>query len=232
MKPELRIFPDLESMSRAAAELVCAAAGESIAARGRFCLALSGGRTPRRLYELLAGSPLPWEKIFFFWGDERCVPKDDPLSNYRLAADALLSRASVPPQNVHPIPVELGSPEAAAKAYEGELRRFFRDSPATFDLILLGLGPDGHTASLFPGAATTEASQRWVTGVAGGQGDPSVPRITLTLPAINASRAALLLAAGPGKKPLIDKAAKGDAPFPAARVRPVERLSWFYAEKE
>jgi 6-phosphogluconolactonase len=174
---------------------------------------------------MLAESKMLWEKTHLFWGDERCVSPTDPRSNYRLVVDALLSRASVPPQNVHAVPVEIDSPEAAAQAYARELRGFFRGEPS-FDVNLLGMGPDGHTASLFPGAASLDCVDRWALGVDGSQGDPPVPRVTLTLPAINASKTALFLISGGKKLPLVEKIVAGDVSYPAGRVSPREGLAW------
>jgi 6-phosphogluconolactonase len=217
--------PDLETMSREAAALVGDAAARAVSERGRFTLALSGGTAPRRLYELLAMSALPWDKTHLFWGDERFVPKTDARSNFRLVKETLLSKAAVPAANVHPVPVELGTPAAAADAYERELRAFFRGD-GTFDLNLLGMGPDGHTASLFPGEPSLGEVRRWAIAVDGKKGDPPVPRVTLTFPAINASRAALFLVASKEKLPLVEEIMKGGAPYPAARVAPRETLTW------
>jgi len=229
VKPELKRFSDLESLSRAAAEMVVEAAGRSIARDGRFSLALSGGKTPRRLYELLAGVPVDWKKTHLFWGDERCVPRNDPASNYGMAVQALLSSVPVPAQNVHAMPVEIGSPTMAAGAYEQELRSFFRGLP-TFDLILLGMGPDGHTASLLPGSAALDEKRRWVVAVDGKGGNPPVPRLTLTYPAINASRQALFMVTGKDKAPVVDAIMKGQASFPAAGVSPLDRLVWYCSD--
>jgi len=229
--PLISRFPDLEALSQAAAKLVVSCADESIVARGRFALALSGGNTPRRLYELLAESPLDWQKAHLFWGDERFVAPTDPASNFRMAREALLSRCPVPPQNVHPVPVDIGSPQAAAKAYEEELRGFFRGAPFTFDMALLGIGPDGHTASLFPGSAALKEKRRWALAVDGHAGQPPVPRITLTLPALNASREVVFLAIGAEKKPLIEEIMEGGSSYPAARVAPEAGPVWLWAQK-
>jgi 6-phosphogluconolactonase len=228
--PELVVFPDLEALSRDAAARVLGAAREAIAARKRFSLVLSGGKTPRRLYELLAASDLPWEQTHVFWGDERCVPRDDAASNYRLARESLLSRISIPSANVHPMPCDPENVSAGAAAYDAELRGFFRGSEAAFDLVLLGLGADGHTASLFPGEKTLEERVRWVLPTLGLHATPPVPRLTLTLPALGAARFALLLAAGPDKKPFVDAAARGDSSFPAGRVRPRNGACWLWAQ--
>lgn len=152
----LWIYPDLESLSRAAADLFLRQADESVPARGRFSVALSGGRTPRRTYELLAQPPwrdrIDWPRIFIFWGDERCVPPDVLRSSARLAREALLGHVPLPDAQIHPILCQT-SPEEAAAGYETLLRAFFPEGPPVIDLIFLGLGADGHTASLFPGTA-------------------------------------------------------------------------------
>ncbi|NNN06243.1 MAG: 6-phosphogluconolactonase [Elusimicrobia bacterium] len=230
--PEVRRYEDLETLSVTAAELVAATARAAAAERGRFSLALSGGSTPRRLYQMLAASDLPWERVHLFWGDERCVPREDPASNYRLAREALFARAPLPPANVHPMPCDPAAAEEGAAAYETELREFFSGTGAAFDLVLLGLGPDGHTASLFPGEPTLDESSRWVVCTPGLRADPPVPRLTLTFPALAASRGILLLAAGLRKKSLVEAAARGGADFPAARARARGGALWLWSSAE
>ncbi len=234
MRPEAALFPDAESLALGAAERAGEAARTAVGARGRFTLVLSGGRTPQRLYELLAegrGGPLDWSRVHVFWGDERCVPRENPASNYRMARETLLSRAAIPAANIHPMPCDPASAEAGARSYEAELRSFFGAEPA-FDLILLGLGPDGHTASLFPGEPTLHESKRWVLSTPGRAANPPVPRLTLTYPAISASRGVLLLAAGAGKKALVESAARGDAAFPAALARAAGETRWFWSARD
>ena len=196
---KLEILADPEALSRRVADWMLELA---TAKDGVFAVALSGGSTPRRLYEHLAGPPyrdvFPWSRTHWFWGDERFVPHDDALSNYRMVREALLSRAPIPAINIHPIPTEGISPEAAASAYERELKSFYgaeRLDPARplFDVNLLGLGPDGHTASLFPGTAVLAERDRWVAAVIGAK---SEARITLTYPALESSRHAAFLVAG------------------------------------
>ncbi|MBI5630437.1 MAG: 6-phosphogluconolactonase [Elusimicrobia bacterium] len=228
-------FPDLESMSRRAAGFVRAFARECARERGRFCLALSGGRTPRRLYELLADSPLreemPWACTHLFWTDERCVARESQDSNYRLALETFLSRVPIPVENIHPMPSNTASREAAARAYELSLRSFFAGSSATFDLILLGVGSDGHTASLFPDDKSLAERERWVLAVEGVRASPPVPRLTLSLAAIDAARAALFLSCGEEKRRFSDLMEEGRAlpDFPALLVRPMEALDWYWA---
>jgi 6-phosphogluconolactonase len=222
---ETRVFDDAEALARHAAQWLSALAENS---SGAFAVSLSGGSTPRRLYELLAGAHLPWERMHWFWGDERFVPPEHPDSNYRMAREALLGRAPVPVANVHPMPTEGLSPEDAAAAYEATLRRFYgadRLAPERplFDVMLLGIGDDGHTASLFPGHAALEEERRWVLAVRGAK----EARITLTYPALGSSRHTAFLATGAAKRDAVRRAQAGDHAIPAGRLRPVGALHWF-----
>lgn len=187
----------------------------------------------RRLYECLAtpqlASRFPWGRVHWFWGDERFVPHDHPDSNYRMARDAFFSRVPVSDNNVHAMPTEGLSPEQAAAAYEATLKRFYGadglvpDRPL-FDVTLLGIGEDGHTASLFPGQPALQETRRWAVAVIGAK---SEPRITLTYPALDSSRDVAFLATGEGKRPIVARALAGDRTIPAGAVRPVGRLHWF-----
>jgi 6-phosphogluconolactonase len=214
-------------LARAAAVLFAERASAAVSARGRFSAALSGGRTPEALYTLLAKAPfasqIPWERVHLFWGDERCVPPDHGDSNYRLARERLFDHVPVPPANVHRIRGEM-DPVAAAALYEGELREFFgqhgQPCPA-FDAVFLGLGEDGHTASLFPGSPAIRESVRRVSAqyVDAQKGW----RITLTPPAINAARLAVFVVSGKSKAAAVRDVLEG--PFrpgtlPAQAVRP------------
>ena len=243
-KPEIRTYPGLEELSRAAAEYICEIAREAIKERDIFTLVLSGGSTPRLLYEELARQPISkrmdWNKIHIFWGDERYLPPDHPDSNYALAFQALVSKVDVRPANLHRIITESGSAKAAAEDYEQTLRHFF-GSPTgnedarhfpSFDLILLGLGQDGHTASLFPGDAALEEEHRWVVAVDSASASPPVPRITLTLPVLNKARCVIFLASGSKKREVFQRIVKNSEilAYPAARVRPSGRLLWFVDE--
>ncbi len=244
MKREVKRYPNLEVLSEAAAEFICSLAGERVSQSGLFTIALSGGKTPKSLYEKLAASPhaarMPWPHIHLFWGDERCVPLDHPESNFSMAFHALISKVPIPPQNVHRMPAEIEPPGDAAEAYERILWEFF-GSPKeagltpTFDLILLGVGKDGHTASLFPGDQALEEEKRWVTAVLTPHGSPRVPRITLTLPLINRARCVLFIVSGSGKREVVgsileepDSAAQL---YPAARVNPDGKVVWLIDEK-
>jgi 6-phosphogluconolactonase len=227
---EARIFDDAEALARNAAEWLCALAS---ARDGRFAISCSGGSTPKRLYEVLAApamaSRFPWERVHWFWGDERFVPHDHPDSNYRMVLEALLSRVAVPAGNIHAVPTAGLSPQEAAAAYERTLKAFYGADALTparplFDVTLLGIGEDGHTASLFPGHPALEEKDRWALAVIGAK---SEARITLTYPALDSSRDAVFLVTGAGKREPVARARSGDRALPAARIQPVGRLHWF-----
>jgi len=210
------------------------AANEAVAQRGRFTIALSGGSTPKNLHTLLATNArnsLPWDRTFFFWGDERHVPPTDPDSNYRMAEETLLSKIPVAAANVFRIPAENPDAAAAAEAYEQTLRKFFALQPGQFprfDLILLGMGPDGHTASLFPGSAALQEKSRLV--VANWVEKFKTNRITLTLPVLNAAYCVAFLVSGTEKAAALRAVLEGDAPgeqYPSKLVRPTDgKLIW------
>lgn len=207
--PEIVVGARPGSVHERAARRFASAAAAAIAARGRFAVALAGGSTPRPLYERLAAPPhrdaIDWARVDVFWGDERCVPPDHPDSNHRLAREALLDRVPVPAGRIHRIEGEDPDPDRAARRYEAELRRVLDAPPPgvpRLDLALLGLGEDGHTASLFPGSPALAVDDRLVVAVRAseaGVGPPVVDRITLTPPALAAARAALFLVVGEAK---------------------------------
>jgi 6-phosphogluconolactonase len=240
---EVLRFDRLEDANRALAERLAEVAGEAVRTRGRFALALAGGSTPQGLYECLAANyqkRIPWDRTHLFWGDERWVPTTDQASNYRMAHDTLISRIPVPAVNVHPMPVDIGPPAEVALAYEKILRKFFessdRDTPEkTFDVFLLGVGADGHTASLFPEDPVLEERTRWVRSVTAPAAMTPRKRITLTLPPIIVSRYAFVLAAGPEKAGVVDLLLRNPDEarrrFPAARVRTRAGSTWFVAAK-
>lgn len=223
-----------QDLFQAAADEWIDAATEAIAKRGRFAIALSGGSTPKSLFTLIAANAsasLPWNQVFFFWGDERHVPPTDADSNYRMAQEALLSRISVPPGNVFRIPAENPDASAAAETYEKTLLNFFALKPGEFprfDLILLGMGPDGHTASLFPETAALHEKSRLV--VANWVEKLHTQRITLTLPVVNAARRIAFLIGGSDKATVLREVLEGKAPgeqYPAKLVQPIEgELIW------
>ena len=168
MKPDLRVFVDANELSLRAAEAAVRLINDSARAHGRFSVALAGGNTPRSLYRLLASQfrgQIPWTKVHVFWGDERYVPSGDPHSNYRMARETLLDHVPCPAGNVHPMPTHLSDPDVAARDYEKTLRDYFSEEWPHFDLVLLGLGEEGHTASLFPRSPALEEKQRWVIAV-------------------------------------------------------------------
>ena len=210
------------------------ACNQAVAQRGRFTIALSGGSTPKNLFNLLATNArtvLPWDRMFFFFGDERHVPPTDPESNYRMADESLLSKVPVPPGNVFRVAAENPDAAAAAEAYEKTLQRFFALSPGqfpVFDLILLGMGPDGHTASLFPNTAGLQEKSRLV--IANWVEKFKTSRITLTLPVLNAARCVTFLVSGTDKAPALHAVLEGDAPgeqYPSKLVRPTDgKLIW------
>jgi 6-phosphogluconolactonase len=202
---DLHIAANAEALYRAAADEFVRVAVQASQADGRFCVALAGGSTPKGLYALLADDAslrdaIPWEQTHVFWGDERAVPPDHADSNYRMAASVLLSKAPIPPQNVHRIHGEEADPHDAARAYEQELRSFFAlpdGAYPRFDLVLLGLGSDAHTASLFPGTAALDERNR--LAVANRVDKLDATRITLTVPVFNNARCVVFLVSGADK---------------------------------
>jgi len=235
----LLICRDPGEVSLRAAELFAQLAGEAVAATGRFAAALSGGSTPRALYALLAGDPfrtrIPWSKVHLFWGDERCVPPEHPESNYRMVRESLLNQVPIPEENVHRMPAEQEDPNRAAAEYEQTLKEFFgltrAPHPAPlwprFDLILLGMGEDGHTASLFPGTAALEETRRLVTATYIPTPDhrplQTGHRLTLTVPVINNAAQIVFLICGGSKAPVLKEVLEGDYQperLPSQLIRP------------
>ncbi len=231
-KPGLIIKSDPAALALAAADIFVSAAGECTARHGRFTVAVSGGSTPRQMHRVLAQEPfssgMDWPNTHVFWVDERCVPYGSPASNYGAASEDLFQKISVATGRIYPMPTDL-PPEGGAATYDAQLRSFFRSSQGAFpafDLIFLGIGPDGHTASLFPGQPTLEERDRWVIAVRGG--NPDVPRLTMTLPVLNHARRVVFLVAGREKAAVVKTVLDNDGTgLPAERVRPVEGiLTW------
>ena len=228
----VRVFPDLERLSRGVAEALVSLARAGVAARGGYRIALAGGSTPTTLYRLLATEfrdQVPWSQVHCFWGDERYVPPADPRSNAGRARAALLDHLPIPASQVHPMETDHPDPATAARAYEAVLRQHLPDRGPAFDLTLLGLGSDGHTASLFPGTPALEEGERRVVATRVPADPPD--RLTLTLPLLNRSRVVFFLVSGAAKGPAVaailrDRDAAA-ARYPAARIRPRERLCWF-----
>jgi 6-phosphogluconolactonase len=232
---EIIICLDIAELSRQSAERFSQLVNQSVQGSGRFTVSLSGGSTPKHLYSLL-GSPdykerIPWNNVHFFWGDERCVPPDHPESNFGMVRESLLSKIQIPAENIHRMAGER-EPQAAAAEYEKHLQEFFGlESGALprFDLILLGIGEDGHTASLFPGSDALNETERLV--IARFVEKLNSYRLTLTLPVLNSGAQVWFLVTGASKADAVKKVLRGSADLPAAKVQPVNgRLVWFITQ--
>lgn len=227
-----RVFPDLDALSHAVSSECVRTATEAVAARGKCLIALSGGHTPERAYQIWSTEyreKMPWAKTHFFWGDERFVGADDPKSNYRMAREKLFKNASVPPENIHPILTSYPQADEAAREYENVLRTFIAESGPSFDIMLLGIGVEGHTASLFPGSPALAEQKRWAVGVKA-PADPPV-RISLTFPVLRRARATYFLAAGADKEAIIATLRRESpaetAKLPVAMLKPEGEEIWF-----
>lgn len=227
---EIKTAETLQDLSILAAEEFICCAADAVGRNGRFSVALAGGNTPGRLYSLLAdlsySEQVKWDKVHFFWGDERCVPPSDPKSNFKMVEDALLRHITIPLSNVHRIQGEK-PPLMAAQSYENELKAFFGAQLPVFDLVLLGLGQDGHTASLFPGSQVFSETGRWAAAV---ENAPLVDRVTLTLPVLNNAREVIFLVSGSEKAKMVKEILSdppGTGKYPAGRVNPIYgRVLW------
>lgn len=237
VRMRIEVAEHADALNHCAAEQFVRLTTEAVEARGRCAVALSGGSTPKNVYQLLAApafrARVRWGDIHFFWGDERHVSPDHPDSNYRMAVEAMLSKVPVPPANVHRVRSELPDAERAAREYEETIRACVDRAPLPrFDVIHLGIGTDGHTASLFPGSAALGERERlcvanWVEKFAG-------YRITLTLPILNAARAAIFIVTGAAKAPIIQQVLRDrDAtpPFPAQLIRPQDGECWWMLDQ-
>lgn len=233
--PAVLMLPDPAAIAAEAAERFATICARAAALRGACAVALSGGETPKRLYAALASDAyrrrVPWERLEVFWGDERCVPPDDPRSNYRVARDLLLSKVPVPAEHLYPMPGDTPDHEAAAAAYEKTLRAALprtADGWPRFDLVLLGLGDNAHTASLFPHSVVLRERDRAV--VAEFVEDAGMWRMTLTAPVLNRAAEILFLVAGGSKADAVRAVLEGPADpddVPAALIRPVDgRVTW------
>ena len=228
--PQVVLFADAATLAQSAARRLI----DRVRHGDRAAVCLTGGSSPLGLYRLLAEEPLrsevPWARVHWFMGDDRFVPESDPLSNMGAARRAFLDRVSAPPQNIHPIPIAANDPGDAAHRYEDELKRFYgadRLDPGRplFDIVLMGLGPDGHTASLFPNSPALEEKQRWVVGVAKAGMEPFVPRVTLTFPALAATREMLFLIDSADKRQIVARVFAGED-LPAHRAYAQGDLVW------
>jgi 6-phosphogluconolactonase len=229
-RSQIIVVADAPALAQAAARRLV----DRVSHRDRAAVCLTGGSSPLGLYRLLAKDPLrsevPWERVHWFMGDDRFVSESDPLSNMGAARRAFLDQAPVPRQNIHPIPTEASDPEDAARRYEAELKQFYGADRLDagrplFDLVLMGLGPDGHTASLFPHSSALEERRRWVVGVAKAGMEPFVPRVTLTFPALAATREMLFLVDSADKRPILGRVLGGED-LPAHRAYTQGDLVW------
>ena len=229
---KIEVLPDLEALSLRAASIFVGASRNSIATKKQFAVAISGGSTPRRLYTLLGSETyrdqVDWQYVHLFWADERCVPKDHEASNFKTAFDTLLSKVALPDKNIHRIKGE-EAPDEAARDYEEEIRKFFGESERPgFDLIILGVGEDGHTASLFPGSKSLEETVRLAVPVY--LEERKKDRVTLTLPVLSNADQILFLAAGSSKAAVLfeilgDVGKKRE--YPAGLIRPARgNMTW------
>ena len=232
-KPQIDVSPDAVSLATRYAEWLLERIEGST---GPFALNLSGGSTPKRLYALLATelyrTKIDWTRIHIFFGDERFVPMDHPDSNYKMAYDAMISKVPIPEENVHPVETGSATPEAAAAAYETTLKAYYGKTTVDivrpiFDVTLLGLGDDGHTASLFPGTAALREREKWVTSITGAKPEP---RISMTYPILDSSEAVTFLVAGAAKRPILDRVLQGDASLPATHITPAKDFLIFCDE--
>nr|WP_249141907.1 6-phosphogluconolactonase [Bradyrhizobium diazoefficiens] len=224
------VAADAEALALAAADRVMARIAANPA---RIAICLTGGSSPKRLYQLLGSdvwrSKIPWQRVHWFIGDERFVPESDPLNNMAVARATFLDR-NAPPGQIHPIPTSADDPDASAAAYARELKAFYgaeQLEPARplFDLVLMGAGPDGHTASLFPGYPEIEETTRWVVGVPKANVAPFVPRVSLTLPALASCREMLFEISGHDKQPILTRLVNGET-LPATRARSNGETVW------
>lgn len=241
---DLSIFPDAGTLAEGAAATFCAIANNAITRHGKFIVALSGGKTPKALYEILATNPryrdsVSWKDVYFFFGDERHVLPDHPDSNFGMANAALFKRIPVPARNIFRVPTEVADAEDAAHRYQEALIAFFtansevEDNWPVFDLILLGMGPDGHTASLFPDSVALDEKTKWVA--ANWVAKFASWRITLTFPAINHARAVGFLITGREKAPIIKKLfnRSGEAlRYPIQRVDPPKGHKFWFLDRD
>lgn len=227
--PEISVVPEAPDLARAGAALFEQTMADAVQRRGQAAAALSGGSTPRAMNRLLAGPPLvdriPWKEIHLFWVDDRMVSVDDPASNFGAAREDFIARVPIPAQQVHPMPV-LDPPTAGADAYSAELKNYFGSSPPVFDLILLGIGTDGHTASLFPDQAEAHRGHEWVLSTKGGR--PDVYRLTLNYPVLNRARTVAFLVSGRGKAEMVRiLLCEGEVQYPPQKIDPENgRLIW------
>jgi 6-phosphogluconolactonase len=252
MKTSVLQFKNVMQASIAVVGHMVNCAKSAVSEKGCCTIVLAGGKTPQQAYELL-GKPasaglMPWQQCHFFWSDERWLESKHPDSNFSMAWNALFSKVHIPPRNIHKIPTGYKAPEIGAEMYEKHLRDFFHSENLTetvrisegitfpsFDFVLLGMGPDGHTASLFPGSNLLKEERKWVAAVKKNTGSPPVPRITLTLPVLNQAKNILILLSGNKKRAILDtildKPDIAKTLYPVAHVKPTKELIWIVAEE-
>jgi 6-phosphogluconolactonase len=242
-KTSLRYFPDSLSMSDAASEYIAALLKNAVDRRGIASFVLAGGKTPQSTYRMLSKKEVDWSRVHFFWGDERWLPGDHPDSNYHMARQTLLDHIPRIAANIHPMVKKMDSLKKAADAYDAEVTAFFKNSGSgrgkdpvsadrCFDVTLLGMGNDGHTASLFPGHPLLHEKSRLVGAVNEPQGSPQVPRITMTVTALSRSHSVLFLISGARKRKILEKimASEPKERFPAAHISAFEEVCWYVSE--
>jgi 6-phosphogluconolactonase len=236
MTSDVRVCADLNELSLRAGEAAVKTINEAVRGHGRCSVVLSGGSTPGALYGLLASEfreQIPWARVHMFWGDERYVPADDPDSNYRMAKETLLDHVPCPAGNIHPMPTHVSSPDVAAQDYERTLRSYFDTDWPHFDLILLGLGEEGHTASLFPGSPALGERTRWVVAVKAPAKPPM--RLTLTMPALTRAANTYVLVAGSKKAGALHHVLTGipdPSLYPAAAIRSTDGTVIWWVDRE
>jgi 6-phosphogluconolactonase len=232
LQPQIIITDDASELAETAANIFMSTAKDCVMQKNLFTVAISGGSTPRSMHKLLAEEPfrsdIPWNRTHIFWVDERCLPVVDPASNFGLAKEDFLERISIPLEQIHPMPGEF-TPEEGAKKYQEEMERVFQiqeEDASTLDLIFLGMGRDGHTASLFPGAQPSRAPDNWVIAVKGG--NPNVFRLTLTYSVLNRARRIYFLVSGKEKAPIVRTVLENkEAHLPAQKIQPAQgELTW------
>ena len=231
LNPSMKIYSDPEELSRAVAHYIFNTIYQTLQHQSRFSLVLAGGQTPEALYQILAThyrKRIDWTKLHLFWGDERCVPTDHPESNYKMAYESLISKVPIPDVNIHRMLGEMDSPERAVAHYERQLIQYFHHNletlPHSFDMVLLGLGNDGHVASLFPSSPVLEENIQWVTAVQAPDYMITKNRITLTLPALNRATQRIFLVSGESKAEIISKILTNNYSCPASYIL---KPDWF-----
>jgi 6-phosphogluconolactonase len=235
MKPDVHVLPNAEALARAAAQRVVGILHTALVTRDRATLVLTGGATPKAMYEVIArqyADEIDWKRVDVFWGDERFVPPDHDESNTRMARENLLDQTGISECNSYPFPTTMDDPGMAAEAYEATLRGYFAGRDPHFDLVLFGLGDDGHVASLFPEDSALDEADRWVLHTEAPSGNPVTDRLTMTFPLFNAADNALFLVGGEAKAEAVRDALEGTGDRrPSARIRPRKGLQWYVDEE-